>query len=289
MKRISPMEIRCGSVVVRIYFQKKAGVYTVAYYEEGQRKRASYCDLVVARKEAEIIAERLSRNNGSSLTLRDLDLAVYKTARQHLDCIGTRLDIAASEYSQALSMLEGRGTLLEAVRYFKNTCAGDIVPIRTRALVDDLIKAREANHASKRHIKDLESRLNRFARTFQCDVHTIRPAQVQDFLLGLNLSPRSMNNFRTAISNLFSHAKLRSHAPKDFDPLEDIPWAKETEGEIEIFSPDELKLILSVVRMFRPKISLDSAQSQVHDRQAPRSAVTFLAVNGDGCLKLPSA
>lgn len=111
-------------------------------------------------------------------------------------------------------------------------------------MLNDLIKAREANHASKRHIEDLRSGLNRFASAFQRDVHTIRPAQVQDFLLAIKLSPRSMNNFRMVISNLFSHAKLRGHAAKDFDPLEHIPWAKESDGEVEIYSPDDLKVLL---------------------------------------------
>lgn len=239
-----PVQVRRGSVVVRIFRQKKAGVFTVAYYEDGQRKRVSFGDLADAREEADNTADRLSHCNGSSLILKGGDLAEYAMARECLNQVGARLDIAASEYSQAISILNGRGTLLEAVRYFSTSNAADITPIRTQDLVADLIRAREANHASIRHLKDLRLRLNRFVKSFQCEVHTIRPAQVQDFLLALKLSPRSMNNFRMAISNLFTHAKLRGHAPKDFDPLSNIPWAKEADSEVEIFSPDEMKIIL---------------------------------------------
>ncbi|MGA2247689.1 MAG: tyrosine-type recombinase/integrase [Verrucomicrobiota bacterium] len=194
------------------------------------------------------MADRLARHDGSTLNLRGDDLLEYLRAKECLYQEGVRLDVAASEFSQAMAVLKGKGTLLEAVRHFSSSCAGEITPMGTQALVDDLIKAREANHASKRHLQDLKSRLNRFATAFQCDVHTIRAPQVQDFLLELKLSARSMNNYRMSISNLFTHAKLRGHAASDFDPLANIPWSKEADGEVEIYSPDELKLILEHAR-----------------------------------------
>jgi integrase len=248
MNPTSPIEVKRGSVIVRIYRQKSAGVFTVSHYEGGQRKRASFCNLARAREEANQVADRLARHDGSSLILKGSNLIEYSRAQECLGPIGVRLDIATSEYSQAISILKGKGTVLEAVRYFATSRAAETTPIRTEELVKDLIKAREGNHSSQRHISDLRSRLTRFAAAFQCDVHSIRPAQVQDFLLALKLAPRSMNNFRMAISNLFSHAKLRGYAPKDFDPLKDIPWAKETEGEVEIYSADELKVILEHAR-----------------------------------------
>jgi len=101
---------------------------------------------------------------------------------------------------------------------------------------------------SKRHLQDLRHRLRRFADAFQCEIHLIRPAQVQDFLTSLKLSPRSVKNFRMAISNLFAHARLRNHTPKDFDPLENIPMTKQADGEVEIYTPDELKSLLAAAR-----------------------------------------
>ena len=151
-----PIEIWRGSFVVRIYRQKSAAVFTVAYYEDGQRKRESFGDRAEAREEADKVADRLSRHNGSSLSLRGNDLIEYTAAQEYLHQLHVRVDIAASEYSQAVSILNGRGTLVEAVRHFIPSRAGEIIPIRTHVLVNDLIKAREANHASKRHIQDLE-------------------------------------------------------------------------------------------------------------------------------------
>jgi hypothetical protein len=242
-----PIEIKRGSVTVRIRCQHPSKqypdyeVFTLDYHEGGRRERPSFATLKEARKEAETAAERLARGEGQSLVLTGNDRLIYLQALETLYPLGIPLNVAATEYAQALAILRGKGSVLEASRHFAATHACEIRPIRTSDLVEDLIRTREANHASKRHLDDLRSRLNRFAKTFSCEVHTIRPDQVQDFLAGLKLAPRSINNFRTSISNLFSHARLRRHVPKDFDPLADMPWAREVDGEVGIYTPDELK------------------------------------------------
>ena len=64
----------------------------------------------------------------------------------------------------------------------------------------------------------------------------------------LKLRPRTINNFRIAISNLFSHARLRGHVAKDFDPLAGLPWAKECDQEVGIYTPEQLQTILAHAR-----------------------------------------
>jgi len=196
-----PMKVQQGSVTVQIYRQCPSKeypdyhTYTLTYYEDGQRKRTSFSGLQAAQEEAEAVAERISRGHGNALVLRNSDQLEYVRAKEALSPLGVHLDMAAVEYAQALSILNGKGSLIEAARYFTASCAGEIIPMQTQDLVADLLKAREANHASERHIKDLRLRLNRFAKGFKCEVHLIRPAQVQDFLLSLKLSPRSINNY----------------------------------------------------------------------------------------------
>ena len=58
MKTKFPIRVRRGSVVVTIFHQQAAGVFTVAYYENGKRKRTSFGDLTKAREEAERAAHR---------------------------------------------------------------------------------------------------------------------------------------------------------------------------------------------------------------------------------------
>ncbi len=64
MKPTFPIQVRRGSVIVRIFRQKSAGVFTVSFYQDGQRKRKSFGDLARARQEAGKVADRLSHRPG---------------------------------------------------------------------------------------------------------------------------------------------------------------------------------------------------------------------------------
>jgi len=90
-----------------------------------------------------------------------------------------RLSTVANDYSEGMSLLKGRGSIIKACRYYAEAHGDDIKPIRVQALVDDLIETRKQNHASQRRLDDLRSRLDRFAKSFQCDIHSIRAAQIQ--------------------------------------------------------------------------------------------------------------
>ena len=49
----------------------------------------------------------------------------------------------------------------------------------------------------------------RFARAFQCEIGSITPSLVQRFLNDLNLSARSVNNFRKTLKTLFEFARVQ--------------------------------------------------------------------------------
>jgi integrase len=246
--------VKIGSVTVWIRLQRptkddqKYRCYTLDYSEDGCRMRPSFGTLKQAKKEAKTVAQRLSRGDTGNLVLQGNARLEYSRSLESLAPVGVSLDVAAADFARATQVLNGKGSLLDAARYFALTHGADMRPIRVGELVHDLIRTREGNYASKRHLQDLRSRLRRFADAFQCEIHLVRPAQIQDFLTGLRLSPRSVNNFRMAISNLFAHARLRNHTPKDFDPVENIPKAKEADGEVEIYSTDELNSLLASAR-----------------------------------------
>lgn len=249
-----PVEIERGSVTIRIRRVCPSPKYPdyycfgLDYHEDGRRQRPTFGTLKEARKEAAATAERLSRGDGNVLKLTGAERLNYMQAVEVLYPHQVALSTVATDYAQGLGLLNGKGSIIEACRFYAASHGDDIKPMRVQALVDDLIEIRKQNHASKRHLDDLRSRLGRFAKSFECEVHTIRAAQVQDFLSGLKLSARSINNFRTSISNLFKHALLRGNAPKSFNPLAGLPWAKEVDGEVEIYTPDELKRMFAIVR-----------------------------------------
>lgn len=277
--------VKCGSVTVWIRLQRPTKddptyrCYTLDYTEDGRRHRPSCSTLKEAKKEAKAVAQRLSRGDTGNLVLTGNARLDYTRALESLSPFQVSLDVAAADFAKATQLLNGKGSLLDAARYYAVTHGADMCPIGTPLLVDDLLRTREANHASERHVDDLRSRLGRFADAFQCDIHLIRPAQVQDFLSSLKLSPRTVNNFRMAISNLFAHARLRNHVPKDYDPLKDMPRAKEVDGEIEIYTPDELVALLTSARSEMIPYMTIAAFAGL--RQAELSRLNWSQVNDD--------
>ena len=94
---------------------------------------------------------------------------------------------------------------------------------------------------------DLRSRLNRFAKIFQCDVHDSASAGA-----GLLVCPEAVCSKHQQFSDghlkfIFARPAARSRA-KSFDPLAGIPWANEIDREVGIYSPDELKSIIESAR-----------------------------------------
>jgi len=68
---------------------------------------------------------------------------------------------------------------------------------------------------------------------------------VDRWLRGLGVSPRTRNNLRTAIETPFKFAVAQKHLVKDHDELSAVARVKEGDGEIEIFTPQELSEVLA--------------------------------------------
>jgi hypothetical protein len=117
-------------------------------------------------------------------------------------------------------------------------------PATVQEAMDQLLAARKVDGSSPRHVDDLESRLNRFAKSFQCSISSVTASDIHDFLGSLKLEPRTVNNYRTAISNLFTFARLKIFVAKDCNPLEDVPEFKEPVKPVPILTPDQLVLLL---------------------------------------------
>ena len=77
MKSTFRVQVRRSSVVVKVYHQKVAGVYTLAHHEEGQRKRALFGELAAAREVADNVADRLSDRSGKAPGCLRLHLARF--------------------------------------------------------------------------------------------------------------------------------------------------------------------------------------------------------------------
>jgi integrase len=242
------MSVKRGNVAVKIYRHKSRLGYVsfvVAYYQaDGHLERATFAEFAAAKARAEGLAERLSTGEELILALEGPDRLRYLRATEMLQPVGIPIDVAVSEYAQAIQLLGGKGTLLEAVRCFSKQHGDPIRPRRVQDVVDELIATREKDGSSVRHVKDLRSRLDRFAASFECEIGTVTAGDIQDFLLALKLAPKTVNNFRCAVSNLFGFARLKRYFAKDSNPLEEVSEVKEPERDVGIYTPGEVQLLI---------------------------------------------
>jgi integrase len=71
-------------------------------------------------------------------------------------------------------------------------------------------------------------------------------AEVDAWLRDLGVGPRTRNNLRQSVQALFNFGIARKYLPKDHDEMDSVPLTKDNGGEIEIFTPDEMKGLLAV-------------------------------------------
>src|SRR6185312_14233430 len=119
-RREFPMEIKSGSVIVKLYRVENKGrdSFTVSYFADGKRKQKMFADYEEAHAEAKSKAISLSKGELDVLHLASADRLAYVHAVDALKPTGMPLELAARDYAEAWKALGGKASLLEAAKEF---------------------------------------------------------------------------------------------------------------------------------------------------------------------------
>ena len=104
------------------------------------------------------------------------------------------------------------------------------------------------------------SRVGKFSREFPKQIAAVTGTEIKAWLQGLvketskvnkkapkvPVTNRTRNNFRLAVQTFFSFAKSQKYLPKEWNELEAVPVWKATNNGVEIFTPQELSMLLAV-------------------------------------------
>jgi len=240
-----PITVKRGSVSVKIYHTptRKWDSYTVTHYQDGKRTRALFADLDKARTEAESIATRLGNVEADVLTLTSADRAGHLRARSFLDPLGIPIETAAMIVAEAVKKL-GKTPIMRAVDYYVLKHQMDREPMKTAAVVKELMDLKEKDGLSADYLRHLKTALRLFATKFNGLIEEIQGSAIDAWLREQKWGPRTRNNIRTSIQTLFNFAVARRYLPKDHDELNAVALAKDRDGAIEIFTPQEMREIL---------------------------------------------
>jgi integrase len=253
-----PITVKRGHTTVKIYRTPSRGcdAYTVSYYLGDQRVRTTFADYGLATTEAETVANKLSTGEVNVLTLTSGDRLSYIRAIEALKPTGVSLEMAAIQFAEAHKILEG-GSVVEAARYSAKKNPIWLPKKLVPEVVAEMIEAKTADGMSKYYTSDLKWRLGRFAEKFPGVISLVTSAEIGDFLRGLKgladegekalpVTGRSRNNFRRAIGTLINFAVSRGYLVKGTVEIEDVAQAREENGEIEIFRPEEMAAVLRI-------------------------------------------
>ena len=255
---VFPLEITKGSAVVRIFRQvskKEYQSFTVAYYQEGKRKREVLSDLEEARKRGKILADALAKGEVAAASLRLEDQRAYVNAKRLLGPTGATLETACREYAEAFELLNGV-SVVEAARDYVKRHGTNATAKTVQDVVTEFMAAKEegrstrlrgnGRNVSDKYLYQLRLKLDAFAGQVKGLIGNVSPEAINGFIHGMkNASGRTKNNYVQALNVLFEFARKQRYVPRDFAVMDEVEMAAEADFEIEIFSPQELKLLLA--------------------------------------------
>ena len=221
------LEIKEGSISIPIYAFAD-GRYCVDTVLGGKRKRITRASLDSAKIEARRLLAQIGSGRQAEELLSISEAEDYRLAKEKLAPHGTTLLTAVEEWIG-----------------FKAKVA-QLVPRTVPEIVVELLTAKELEGVSKRHLEDRRSRLNCFAKEFACRIDRVVAKDIELWLNRLKISSRTKNNYRGAIQQLFRFAQSRRYLSRT-EPLaiDDVAELRVKGGAIEIYTPDELRLLLA--------------------------------------------
>src|SRR6266478_6710063 len=218
-------DMRAQKIKVRRYSDSNRPhlKFVVNYREDGKRKRQFF----EVKERAKTFADDKSRE-------------LINEGREHAE-FPAALRVMAQECTDALN---GYGkTIKDAADFLIRHLAASAKSCTAVQLVKELVAAKERDGASIRHVDDLRSRLNIFAKKFHGQpVATITSAAIDDWLRSLNVSPVTRNHYRRLIVLAFNFAVQRGYATEN--PAEKTAKAKERGGDIGILTVQQTARLL---------------------------------------------
>jgi integrase len=255
-----PLTVKKGHASVKIYEVRNRDRmnYTVSYMTAVKgRVRKTFADLELAKREANIIALNLSEGDLEVLKLTGREKQIYVEAEQVLARTGIPLHSVAHEFARCFDIL-GHGGIVEAARYFKKHVEAGLPDVTVAEAVGRFTEAKKAEGMSDLYLKDIRGYLGRFAASFQCNIATIQPEDLRQYLNALDAGPVTRNNHRRLLVALFNFAKgegwLRAN---EETAAQRLGAYKVKEREVEIFTPSDVaKLLAHAEEDFMPWIVL---------------------------------
>jgi len=249
-----PRKVSVGRESVSVYRRKTPlgnFAFMVANYADGKRRFDSYSSETLALEAAAALARRLSETDTKAAQMTEEQAVEYVNAARELQPLGVSLTDAVSRFVEAFKIA---GDVVAAAKFYRERHK-KITPKRVADVVAELLTLKQSRGGADRYVRDLRLRLSRFAADFQCNIGSVTTPDLQSWLDGLKLSSQSYANYRRVVHLLFEHGVARGACADN--PAADVERPKVRNGEVQIFTPDETRrLLTAATEDFLPCLAL---------------------------------
>jgi integrase len=185
--------MRRRKITVRKYTGHPKYKFVVNYREAGKRKRAFF----EAKNEGDTFA--LNRN-----------IELKNSGREGAE-FPTELRVMAQN---AVEQLQPFGkTITDAVADYVARLKASAKSCTAEQLVKELLAAKKADGLGERHLRDIRTRLGKFAEKFDGQmVATISRAEIDSWLRSIPFGPQTRNHYRALTVLAFNHAMRAGYA-----------------------------------------------------------------------------
>jgi integrase len=189
----------------------------------GKRVRFSYKEKAQAEAQAELMRVKRLNEGREAFSMARRDRTDAAVALEMLESHGVTLRQAAQFYLDNVDVIQNAKTYSQALA--------------------ELLRSKEQDGKSARYLQDLRNRLESAEAVFgQRFLHTIKGAELDDYLRGLKVSGVTRNNFRRLFSVLFGYGIARRYCLKN--PVTQIDVATVERGKPPILSVLEARALM---------------------------------------------
>jgi integrase len=219
------MRMSLPKVSVKPYKHSPTSKWVVSYPKDGKRTR----EFFKTKKEATTRQEQIL------VELENLGNKAFE--------IDDALRLEAVQCAERLAPF--KHSLSDAVTFLISHLEASKKSCSVGELTTDYLATKSRKQNSDRYIRDLNYRLGRFNDAFHDKIAaTVRASDIDHWIHGLGLSAQSMNNFRTVLNGLFTHAL--KHGFVSENPVSRIEKVKSKADPIQILTPGQLRKLLTV-------------------------------------------
>ena len=259
------IDIKLGTTVYNFRYwktrwtnKKTRRVYTA--YElapQAGRRKEKRSTLKALRERCQEIAIAMENGETARLQLTPADQASFLRSRELLAPYRKALEVVVGEHVDCLQLLNGRASVIEAVRDYLARHPAGVKPRTIPDIITEFKLRHPKRPRGKKWEKHLFFMLDKFAGRFTGHLDLVTAQEIDDWLDSLKtrrkkqIDLETRHHYRSVLIPLIDYAKSRGYVPKDFNVMDDVSDPEPPKKDTNIYTPEELVALLSKAESHR--------------------------------------